>query len=85
MINDTGHPEQDPAEGSREVIDRDLARQDGKRTDGKGQASDPVGPETGKTERANDPVDHLIVNPSADGTRDVEEPANDWPSDDRPL
>ncbi|MGW9229306.1 hypothetical protein ACWGPT_00385 [Pseudorhizobium sp. NPDC055634] len=24
------HPEQDPAEGSREVIDRELARQDSK-------------------------------------------------------
>ena len=26
------HPEQDPAEGSSEIIDRDLARQGGKQT-----------------------------------------------------
>jgi hypothetical protein len=26
------HPEQDPAEGSSEIIDRDLARQGGKKT-----------------------------------------------------
>jgi len=85
MIKGTNHSEQDPADGSREVIERDLARQDRKRADEKGQASDPVGQETGETDKANDPVDNLIVNPAADGTRDVEEPANDWPSDDRPL
>jgi hypothetical protein len=28
MTNDKEHPEQDPAEGSRETIERDLARKD---------------------------------------------------------
>jgi len=32
MTNDREHPEQDPAEGSRETIERDLAQQD-KRVD----------------------------------------------------
>lgn len=29
-IKNTEHPEQDPAEGSREIIDRELKRQDNK-------------------------------------------------------
>ncbi len=30
MTDPKNHPEQDPAEGSRETIDRELARQDSK-------------------------------------------------------
>lgn len=30
MTDQKNHPEQDPAEGSRETIDRELARQDKK-------------------------------------------------------
>jgi hypothetical protein len=30
MADQKNHPEQDPAEGSRETIDRELARQDKK-------------------------------------------------------
>jgi hypothetical protein len=30
MTDPKSHPEQDPAEGSRETIDRELARQDSK-------------------------------------------------------
>jgi hypothetical protein len=33
MADKNSHPEQDPAEGSREVIDRDLARQDKKQSE----------------------------------------------------
>ncbi|SFB57256.1 hypothetical protein SAMN03159496_05274 [Rhizobium sp. NFR07] len=28
MMNDDKHPEQDPAEGSREIVERDLKRQE---------------------------------------------------------
>ncbi len=28
MMNDAKHPEQDPAEGSRETVERDLKRQE---------------------------------------------------------
>lgn len=33
MINDDKHPEQDPAEGSRETVERDLKRQEQVRSD----------------------------------------------------
>ncbi|WP_312408700.1 hypothetical protein [Rhizobium sp.] len=35
MTDPKDHPEQDPAEGSRETIERDLRRQDEKDGDGK--------------------------------------------------
>jgi len=48
---DRKHPEQDPAEGSRKVIDRELKRQD--RSDGKpandaGKAADAVEKDPGR-------------------------------------
>jgi hypothetical protein len=47
MTNPKDHPEQDPAEGSRDTIERDLQRQDEKARDGKTAPSEGL-PETGQ-------------------------------------
>jgi hypothetical protein len=44
MADTKNHPEQDPAEGSRETIDRELARQDKKEQN---QAGEEAGRESG--------------------------------------
>lgn len=47
MIDTKDHPEPDPAEGSRETIERDLQRQDEKTGDGKTSPSE-ASPKTGQ-------------------------------------
>ena len=40
MTDTKNHPEQDPAEGSREMIERDLQRQEGQADDRKAKSGD---------------------------------------------
>ena len=82
MIEETVLAEQDPAERSHEVVERELERQDGILAEGNGQTLQSADQATFVRARPPEPSDNLIINSAADGTRYVKEHANDWPSDD---
>ena len=64
--------------------DRDKATHDRVPTANEGGDSD-QSPERDAQpgKKIDDKSDNLVINPADDGTQHVEEPANDWPAEDR--